>query len=325
MKRLLNLFLCFSFLLVLALTPFEKVSAASVSAGKVNTKSTSLNVRKTSSSNSEIITTLSKGTYVTLISKSADKWKVQYSSGKYGYCHSSYIKEVESEVKYVNITSGVLNVRSKSSTSSSVKDKLSKGQQVLSLSSSNGFTKILYYGTKTGYVKSDYLSSNKPSSANQKISLSVPYYNQTDSRWKDIKIGTSGDTIGSSGCTTSCLAMTESFRKGKTVTPKDMAASLKYADAGWLYWPTDYTVELTSSSTYLSSLYSLLKKNKPVIIGAKKSNGSQHWVVVTGFNGNPASPKASDFTVNDPGSKTRTTLSQFISAYPVLYKIAYYK
>lgn len=323
MKKTTKFSLCLCLIVFLVCSLSIKSNASSLSAGKVTTKSTALNVRKTASASSAVIATLKKDSYVTLISKSGNRWKVEYQSGKYGYCHEDYISEVENSVKYVNITSGVLNVRSSASTSSSIKATLSKAQTVLAVSKSGDFTKIIYNGSATGYVKTDFLSSSKPAESTQTIKLSVPYYNQTDSKWKNIKIGTSGDTIGTSGCTTACLAMTESVRLSKSVTPKDMAASLKYADAGWLYWPSNYTVKYASSD-YLSTVYKLLKENKPVILGAKKENGSQHWVVITSFSGNPSSPKVADFSINDPGSKTRTVLSQFISDYPVLYKIAYY-
>lgn len=302
-----------------------EAEAALLSAGKVQTKSTSLNVRKTKESSSAVIGSLKKNSHVTLVSKTGNKWKVEYKNGKYGYCHEDYIKKVSEKVRYVNIKSGSLNVRSKSNTSSKIKDKLKRAEEVIVLSSSDGFSKILYRGTKTGYVKASYLSVSKPQNKTEAINLSVPSYKQTDSRWKSIKIGTQGDTIGSSGCTTTCLAMTESVRTNKTVTPADMAKKLTYAPAGWLYWPQNYNVEYTSASTYLSSVYSALKKGKPIIVGSKKANGSQHWVVVTGFKGNPASLSASQFTINDPGSNTRARLSEFISAYPELYKVAYYK
>ena len=261
----------------------------------------------------------------TLVSKSGDRWRVEYKNGKYGYCHEDYIKKVSEKVRYVNITNGVLNVRTKKNTSSKIKDKLKRGEEVVVLSTSEGFSKILYYGTKTGYVKASYLSASKPKNNTEAITVSVPSFKQTDSRWKNIRIGTQGDTIGSSGCTTTCLSMTESVRTKKTVSPADMAKKLTYAPAGWLYWPNNYNVEYTSNSSYLSSVYRVLKSGKPVIVGSKKNNGSQHWVVVTGYKGNPSTLKASDFTINDPGSSTRKKLSEFISVYPNLYKVAYYK
>ena len=64
-------------------------------------------------------------------------------------------------------------------------------------------------------------------------------------------------------------------------------------------------------------------KGKPVIVGAKKSNGGQHYVVVTGVKATNTLTTSS-FYINDPGSSTRTTLNQFFSAYPYFYKMLHY-
>lgn len=153
----------------------------------------------------------------------------------------------------------------------------------------------------------------------------MPSFKQTDSRWSDIKIGTQGDTVKSSGCTTTALSMTESFHLGKTVTPADMVKKLSYSASGMLYWPSEYNTELVASSDYLKKIYTQLSKGKPVILGMKKTGGSQHWVVITGHTKSTSSLSAGNFTINDPGSSTRTLLSEFVSAYPVAYKIAYKK
>ena len=68
----------------------------------------------------------------------------------------------------------------------------------------------------------------------------------------------------------------------------------------------------------------MLKEGKPVIMGAKTYSGNQNWVVVTGFTGGD-SLSAANFKINDPGTASRTNLSQFLSAYPVFYKLVYYK
>ena len=174
-------------------------------------------------------------------------------------------------------------------------------------------------------MSSAYLSELTSTGLYKKLTLSVPSFKQTDSRWADIRIGTQGDTIRSSGCTTTALSMTESFHRGKTVTPADMVKRLSYSSSGMLYWPTDYATELVSSSDYLKKIYAQLSKGKPVILGMKKSNGSQHWVVITGHKKETASLSAGNFSINDPGSSTRTLLSEFVAAYPVAYKIAYKK
>ena len=303
------------------------VSAADASskAGRVATESTALNLRKSTSTSSEVVKQMKKGKYLTLLKKEGSWWKVEYAKGKTAYAHGNYIDTLTSEVMYVATQSGNLNVRSSASATSEIKTTLAKGTVVLKLSEKNSFTRILYNGSSTGYVSSAYLSPLKSESTYKKISLSVPSFKQTDSRWANIKIGTQGDTIKSSGCTTTALAMTESFHLGKTVTPADMVKKLTYSSSGMLYWPTDYVTELVSSSDYLSKIYAQLSKGKPVILGMKKSNGSQHWVVITGHSKSTSSLSAKNFTINDPGSKTRTLLSEFVSAYPVAYKIAYKK
>lgn len=292
---------------------------------KVSTESTALNVRSGKSTSSSILKTAKKGTYLTLIEKQGDWCKVEYQKGKYGYCHSNYVKDIEASFPArVKISSGVLNIRRGKGTSYEIKDTLKNGTAIVVLNSKTEWYRILYNGNQTGYVHSKYLSTSFDNTY-KKIALSVLSYKQTDSRWSSYPIGTKGDTIGTIGCTTTCLAMTESYRKGTAVTPKDMAKNLSYSVSGSLYWPSSYATELISADTYLKKIYSLLQSGKPVVFGAKKSNGSQHWVVVTGYTTITDTLSAGNFSINDPGSKTRTKLSDFLSAYPNVYKIAYIK
>lgn len=321
-KRILTLCLTLSLLLLCALPAFG--ADANSKAGTVRITSGSLNVRAQASTSSSVISSLYKGETVTLLQKSGSFWKVEYAQGRYGYVAASYIDEVPgSYAATVRTSGGNLNVRTGASTAYSVKTSLPSGRVVVVLSQSGGWAKILYNGKSTGYVSAAYLqTASSGSNGYAAIKLSVVSFKQNDSRWSGIKIGTQGDTIGSSGCTTTALAMTESFRTGTTITPAGMVSKLTYAPAGWLYWPSNY-VTTTDGTNYLQKIYNLLKSGKPAILGAKKSSGAQHWVVVTGFVGGSLS--AANFTINDPGSNTRTTLSAFLNAYPNFYKLAYYK
>lgn len=303
--------------------PPTQVQAAtgSSTAGVVSVSSGRLNVRSSSSTSASVVTSLSKGSYVTLMSKSGSWWRVEYAKGKYGYCHTDYIKSAASNAATVRISSGSLNIRSGAGTSYSKIGTLSKGETVLVLSTSGGWSRILYHGTKTGYVSAQYLSASSISGYSA-VSLKVPSYKQTDSRWANVKIGTSGKTIAQIGCATTAIAMMESYRTGTTIYPDAMSKKLSYSSGGNVYWPSDYTV-VTSSTNYLSKIYQQLKAGKPVLLGAKNSSGSQHWVVITGFTGGD-SLTASGFTINDPGSNSRTTLQQFLNAYPTFYKYFYY-
>ena len=319
---MLILTVCISFCFML----FSASAAdASSKAGRVATESTALNLRKSATTSSAVVKQMKKGKYLTLLKKEGSFWLVEYAKGKTAYAHSNYIDTVSSKVMFVATQSGNLNVRSSASATAEIRTTLPKGTVVLKLSEKNSFTKILYNGSSTGYVSTAYLSELKSTGEYKKISLSVPSFKQTDSRWADIRIGTQGDTIRSSGCTTTALSMTESFHLGKTVTPADMVKRLSYSASGMLYWPMDYVTELVTSSDYLSKIYTQLSKGKPVILGMKKSNGAQHWVVITGHTKSTSSLSANNFTINDPGSNVRTVLSEFVSAYPTAYKIAYRK
>ena len=323
MKKLLSVVLSALLLSgVLAFAGTAQAATLDSTAGMIATSSGRLNVRNGKSTGATVVASLNKGSYVTLISKSGSWWKVEYAKGQYGYCHADYIKSVSSTAASVKIQSGNLNVRSGAGTSYSIAGKLTKGETVLVLSESNGWSRILYHGVKTGYVSSQYLTKNQQY-AYAPISLSLPSFKQTDSRWANVIIGSSGKTIAQIGCTTTAIAMIESYRTGKTIYPDAMSKKLSYSSSGDLYWPSDYQVVL-SSSNYLQGIYNQLKQGKPVLFGAKTSGGRQHWVVINGYTGGN-SLTASGFTILDPGSNSRTNLQQLLNSYPVFYKYFYYK
>lgn len=319
MKKLLYTLFIFSMLFSLSLC-----CSAADTAGKVVTSGGRLNVRSSPSSSASVITSVPNSSWLTLTDKNGSWYKAEYADGKSGWCHSDYIKAYpDTREAAVSLKSGHLNVRSGSGTSYPVIDRLYSGENAVILYGNNNWSRILYDGNKIGYVSSVYLRELSQTSY-PAISLSVPSYKQTDSRWSSYPIGTYGDTIGTIGCTTTALAMTESYHTFSTVTPPQMAQRLSYSPSGMLYWPSSYSVSY-SQSDYLTEIYNLLKKGKPVVFGATNSRGSQHWVTVTGYNGNSARLTASGFTVNDPGSKTRLTLDAFLAAYPNPYKTVYRK
>ena len=317
-KKLISFIL--SLILIICLFSFDALAAdAGSKAGAVTTASDSLNVRKSASSASAVVSVLPKGSYITLISKSGNWWRVEYGRGQYGYCHADYITIVEGTPAAVNISYGSLNVRSGAGTNYSRIGSLYKGETVILLSSSGSWSRILYDGTKTGYGSSAYLK-NAASDGHSALSLNVPYYKQTDPRWANTYIGASGKTMAQIGCATTAIAMMESYRTGTAIYPNAMAKNLRYTSSGSVYWPEHYTV-VTSSSGYLDVIYKKLSEGKPVLFGAKNKWGGQHWVVITGFTG--GSLTAANFTINDPGSSLRTTLQSFLNSYPTFYKFFY--
>lgn len=302
----------------------QQVAAADAgsTAGIVSVSYGTLNVRSSASTGASVVSSLNKGSYITLLSRSGDWWRVEYAKNRYGYCHASYITAVSgSSAATISTSYATLNVRSGPGTSYGVLASLSKGENVVVLSTAGGWSRILYHGTKTGYASAQYLSALSGSTSDYSaVSLRVPSFKQTDSRWSGVKIGSSGKTIGQIGCATTAIAMMESYRTGTTIYPDAMSRQLSYTSGGSVYWPSHYTVV---HSYDLSSIYALLKQGKPVLIGAKTASGAQHWVVITGFTGGPRLT-AAGFAIHDPGSNTRTNLQHFLNTYPVFYKYFHY-
>lgn len=306
--------------LVCILPRQAEAAAMDSKAGAVTTNHSNLNIRSSASTSSPVVGSLRKGSYITLLSKSGSWWQVEYGKGMYGYCHGDYITIVQGTPTRVSTQSANLNVRTGPGTSYAVQDRLPKGEIVLFLYEKGDWSRVLYHGTKTGYVSTQYLGNT--SSGYKAVQLNVPSYKQTDSRWASVKIGTSGKTISQIGCATTGIAMMESYRTGTTIYPDAMSKKLRYTASGSVYWPENF-VTVTQKTGYLQNVYQLLKQNKPVLLGAKNTYGSQHWVVITGFAGRELS--ADNFFIHDPGSNTRTTLAQFLRAYPTFYKYFYHK
>ena len=319
MKRIVSITLSAALAAIISTSSVYAAEADSM-AGKVSTESGNLNIRSAPSASSYIAGVLKKGDYVTLISKTGDWWKIEYAEGKFGYCHGDYITVVSDSTAFVATKSGNLNVRSGAGKNFPVIGSVTKGENVIILSSNGYWARILYDGIKTGCVSADFLSKSVLSYP--AVSLDVPDLKQTDSRWTSVKIGSSGKTIGQIGCVTTGIAMMESYRENTYIRPDSMMKNLSYDSKGNVYWPADYTVNFWQEN-YLKTVYDILSDGNPVLIGAKNSAGSQHWVVITGYTGG-SSLSADKFIINDPGSKTNTKLSEFFATYQTLYKFFHY-
>lgn len=297
--------------------------SAGDAAGKVVTSGGNLNVRSEPSSASAVITSVKNSSWLTVKEKKGDWYKAEYADGKFGWLSSKYIRYYSDTYEMqVAVSSGRLNVRSGSSTEKPVIDTLNKGDSVVILYGNSKWSRILYSGNKIGYAATPYLKAPAENKY-ESVKMNVPYYSQTDSRWSSYPIGSYGDNIGTIGCTTTALAMIESYHTETAVTPDKMAARLSYSASGSLYWPQWCSVE-NADTNYLSRIYNILKSGRPVVFGAKKANGSQHWVAVTGYTGGNTF-SASDFIINDPGSTKRIRLSDFLAVYPNAYRIVFRK
>ena len=221
---------------------------------------------------------------------------------------------------------GKLNVRESASSESTVVGHFAYGEQVLvSGKAENGFYLVTGADSRsgkeiTGYASEEYVLFEEP--ADPYVYLDVPLYRQYDVRWNGVRLGNSKFTIGSAGCTTTCLAMAKSYLSKETVRPDTMCASLWYDNNGNLGWPDE--CETRGGSNRYEFLFSKLKEGVPVLVGGKTRSGRQHWVLVVGYTGDAKEFKASDFMINDPGKDNRVNLKQFFDDFPILYKMAYY-
>lgn len=318
MKKRVSLILTVLLLLSIVVIPMPAEAASlGSSAGRVALSSGRLNVRASPSTSGAWLSSLTAGTTVTLVGKSGEWWRVEYAAGRYGYCHADYITPLGGTTATVATGGSRLNVRSGAGTSYARVDALADGERVVVLSTSGGWSRILYGGVKLGYVSAAYLRADLAYPA---VSLSVPHFLQTDSRWSWRTLGSSGKTIGKVGCATTSIAMMESYRTGTTVTPDVMCRRLTYTSTGNVYWPSHYTLVTDYS---LKTIYRLLSQGKPVMLGAKTASGGQHWIVVVGYVGGDRLTPAG-FLIHDPGAPSRRTLGDFFAAYPYFYKMFYY-
>ena len=126
--------------------------------GIVNTQNDPLNVRRTPSTNSEIIGKVQKGENITIIGSYDDWYEIKYGE-QTGYVSKIYVL-VQGES---NMVSGIvvtekdpLNVRKEASIDSEKIGEVSKGATI-SITGSNGDWYEIEYGEQTGYVSKQYV------------------------------------------------------------------------------------------------------------------------------------------------------------------------
>ncbi|MDO5410316.1 MAG: SH3 domain-containing protein [Lachnospiraceae bacterium] len=299
---------------------------------------TTLLVREEPSTSGTVIGYLKNGRAVAITGESNGYYQIRYHSST-AYVSTKYVTtgsaplppsdeeqensssmEDVSRTGYANVDTSLLIRRSPSS-SASVIGRFSRGEKIYITGEASNWYRVRYSG-RTGYVNKAYVSFNQVSASGyRKISLDVPLYHQYDSRWANVRIGS--ETLKSAGCVTASLAMAWEYRTGSVCTPPMMVRKLRYTAGGNVYWPSN-TTQYTGSN-YLAVIYQQLSAGNPVIVGSKYNNGSQHYITVTGYNGNSSKLTPAGFTVNDPGSGNTRTLQAFFARTPHFYKLVYYR
>ena len=175
-------------MLSLSIATFSPVLSASAAlslpaVGQSLTKSTGLNIRQSATTASKSLGTLDPGAYIEVIGESGDFYKVRFTNnGAIGYCHKDYIRLVSQESGEVATQSGPLNLRSRSTTSSTTLAKLDKGTELPILEVlNNGWIKVVN-GKTVGYVSSDYFRTD---AINSETNTSSPTENATRTKLVD--------------------------------------------------------------------------------------------------------------------------------------------
>jgi len=215
----------------------SKTTAASPVTKYVNTDSGSLNLRESPAASGKVLDKLTKGTAVTVYSE-ANGWAKVQVNGKEGYVSSDFLSSTNPSSapaqspaptvvkdKYVNVSSGSLNMRNGSSTNASVIVKLAKGTPVKVYSEANGWAKIEAYG-KTGYVSSEFLSDTPPSSSNTPPAQSpVP---QLTTKYVNVNSGSSLNVRASASTSSSVLGKLGSQSEVQVISETNGWAKIQF-------------------------------------------------------------------------------------------------
>ena len=158
-----------------------KAERSMSSVGKVTAVS-GLNIRKSATTNSQILGAVPYSGQVNIKSKSGDWYYIEYN-GTYGYVSDSYINVISGNSSNNNSSSSVsgtgkvtarsgLNLRKSASTSAGIITTISYNSQV-TIKSKNGNWYYVDYKGSLGYVSSDYVErtqGNNSTSNNQVVS-----------------------------------------------------------------------------------------------------------------------------------------------------------
>ncbi len=146
------------------------ITPALAVSGTVNTEGSTLRVRSQADTTSEILTQLSHGTTVEVLTSVENGWYQISVDGTKGYVSGDYLVvneaeaaslPVEAEPVYVQVTTSVLNVRSGPGTSYDKVGSVRSGQ-ILKATAENGWYKI-----DSGYISAEYVKEVDASAASQ--------------------------------------------------------------------------------------------------------------------------------------------------------------
>ncbi|MEH7093643.1 SH3 domain-containing protein, partial [Neobacillus vireti] len=293
----------------------------------------SLNVRKSASTSSAILTKLTHGTEVMVYSVS-NGWSEIRVNGQKGYVSSQFLTAskpttgttpaAEQTVKkYVNVSVGSsLNMRKSASSDASILLKLSRGVEVTVYSISNGWAKIKAY-EQTGYVNAQFLSDTKPtpgtdsttgsesnsdSTANTNPDTSSdPAAGTTPGNSSDSAAGTNPDTSSDSAAGTTPDSSTDSATGANPDNSTDEDMVVKYVNV--IYGSS---LNMRASASTSAAIITKLARGTVVTILSEENGWSK--VTANGQTGYVSTRYLSEtapFNPNTTASSTEVTYENY--------------
>ena len=116
-------------------------------------------------------------------------------------------------------------------------------------------------------------------------------YSQHDTRWSSNPLGSSKDTMGSSGCLTSCIAASLTAQGVHSFSPGELNQIFNenkvYNDRGAIVWKEleqalPYARVRLDCGTTSESINRLLDEKMYPIVKVKRKSGAVHWIMLTG-------------------------------------------
>ena len=191
-------------------------------------KATSLNLRQQPSTDSPILATAYSGECVVVLGQENGWYRVNYNLQE-GYMSADYltVSTVENaELGYGTVTGSGVNLRSGPSTSHARVGTASYGDKCYIIGLNQGWYKVLY-GSKTCYIRSNYLSLSEIPYENRASANTPKYFRQG----KAIAALPSTSTVNQAGSTTSSVSSAASAATGAQI----LAKATQYLGTPYVY------------------------------------------------------------------------------------------
>lgn len=215
-----------------------------------------LNIREKASTSSKVVGQMKRGAIGTIIKKGSQWTKIK-SGTVTGYVSNDYILSGDDmeqfakeniKTKDATVTTTVLNVREKKSTSSKVLGKVTKGQTFTVKSVAKNWTKITYKKT-TGYVSNAYVDVDYRFTVATSINSS-----DDDVTISDTTSNTVGSSQGSSGSQSSSNSNSSTEVNTKELRKELVSYALQFVGNPYVYGGTSLT-QGADCSGFIQTLY----------------------------------------------------------------------